>query len=527
MRFFAAALIFFGVAASYAQAPEVPHKIHFAGMSLTIRDDAKREIQKDVDALTQHARYFGMKVERARMYFPIIEKIFQEEHLPEDFKFLVLQESALVPDAVSVSNAVGFWQFKDFTAREVGLRVDNEVDERMNIVSASRGAARYFKQNNNYFNNWLLALQAYQMGAGGVKQTVGDKYNGDTHMEITSETYWYVKKFLAHKIAFENAVQGAPALKVTLYETSEKKLSDIASDFSVDESVLKEYNKWAKSGVVPDDKRYAVVVPSGNVLQDFNSLAITSEKASKATRKHSTLVASRKQINGVETLQAISGENLSAFAARAGITVSSVMVYNDIAIDHVIKRGAYYFIKKKKKKSTLPNSYKSRLGDDLWSVSQQYGIRLKQLRQMNPAIEDQMLDAGTVIKLNKSKAEAPALQMESSDEVVELGRDTFWWAAQPSPEKSKEIPAIVERPIQKEDSLRSTLTLAPLSQQNTQQVAGNAMDNSNPTIYEVKSSDTLYGVARQFGVTIKDLMDWNNKTSLSITTGEKLKILRR
>ena len=200
MRFFAVVLIFLRVAASYAQAPEVPHKIHFAGMTLAIRDDARNEIQKDVDALTKHARYFEMKTERAKTYFPIIEKIFREEQLPEDFKFLALQESSLVSDAVSVSNAVGFWQFKDFTAQEMGLRVDDQIDERMNIVSATRGAARYLKQNNVYFNNWVLALQAYQMGAGGVKRSVGDKYNGDRHMEITSETYWYVKKYLAHPL---------------------------------------------------------------------------------------------------------------------------------------------------------------------------------------------------------------------------------------------------------------------------------------------------------------------------------------
>ncbi|HNU42420.1 MAG TPA: lytic transglycosylase domain-containing protein, partial [Cyclobacteriaceae bacterium] len=201
MRFFAVALIFFGVAASYAQTPEVPHKMHFADMTLTIRDDARREIQKDVDALTQYPRYFNIKVERAKTYFPIIDKIFEEERLPLDFKYLVLQESALIADAVSVSNAVGFWQFKDFTALEMGLRVDKEVDERMNIYSATRAAARYLKKNNFLFNNWLLALQSYQMGGGGVQRSVGDKYNGVRHMEITSDTYWYIKKYLAHKVA--------------------------------------------------------------------------------------------------------------------------------------------------------------------------------------------------------------------------------------------------------------------------------------------------------------------------------------
>ena len=70
MRLFAVALFFFRAAASYGQAPEVPHKMQFAGITLTIRDDARREIQKDVDALTKQPRYFGIKVERAKTYFP-------------------------------------------------------------------------------------------------------------------------------------------------------------------------------------------------------------------------------------------------------------------------------------------------------------------------------------------------------------------------------------------------------------------------------------------------------------------------
>ena len=190
MKFFAPALIFCGVAA-FGQSPQVPHKMQFAGLTLTIRDDARREIQKDVDALTQHPKYFNIKVERAKTYFPIIEKMFAEERLPEDFKYLALQESALIPDAVSSSNAVGFWQFKESTAIEVGLRVDSEIDERMNIASASRGAAKYIKQCNHYFNNWIYALQSYQMGAGGVMRAVGDKDLGGRQMEINSDTYWY------------------------------------------------------------------------------------------------------------------------------------------------------------------------------------------------------------------------------------------------------------------------------------------------------------------------------------------------
>src|SRR5882672_7610880 len=177
-----------------AQTPQVPHKMEFAGMTLTICDDARREIQKDVDALTASPRHHNIKVERAKTYFPLIQKVFEEENVPDDFKYLVLQESALIADAVSVSNAVGFWQFKEYTALEMGLRVDKEIDERLNIVSSSRAAARYIKKNNFFFNNWVYALQAYQMGAGGVMKTVDKGESGAKSMEINSGTYWYVKK---------------------------------------------------------------------------------------------------------------------------------------------------------------------------------------------------------------------------------------------------------------------------------------------------------------------------------------------
>src|SRR5690606_16816059 len=147
----------------------------------------------------------------------IIEKIFKEEELPDDFKFLSLQESSLISDAVSTSNAVGYWQFKKETAIEVGMRVDNHVDERMNIVSSSLGAAKYLKKNNTiYFNNWIYALLAYNLGAGGAKQKIKEKYLGAKKMVIDGDMHWYVIRFLAHKLAYENSVGKNNNLPMTL-----------------------------------------------------------------------------------------------------------------------------------------------------------------------------------------------------------------------------------------------------------------------------------------------------------------------
>ena len=74
--------------------------------------------------------------------------ILKENGIPDDFKYLAIQESGFISDAVSSSNAVGFWQFKKLTADEVGLRVDRKIDERQNIVTSSRGAAKYLQKNN-------------------------------------------------------------------------------------------------------------------------------------------------------------------------------------------------------------------------------------------------------------------------------------------------------------------------------------------------------------------------------------------
>lgn len=432
MRFFAVALIFFGAAASYAQAPEVPHKMQFAGMTLTIRDDARREIQNDVDAFTKSPKYFNIKVERAKTYFPIIEKIFAEERLPDDFKYLVIQESALVPDAVSVSDAVGFWQFKDFTAREMGLRVDKDVDERMNIVSASRGAAKYLKQNNFYFNNWIYALQSYQMGAGGVQRSIGDEHHGASRMEINSDTYWYVKKFLANKIAFENAIKGEPQVKVKEYPiTTSTTVGELSSKLAVDEKTLRDFNRWIKGNSIPADKTYALIVPAGGVVsEDFDKLTLASNKPAKEpvviVDKPIEILVERKQINGVWSVKVAPGESLTQFSQRVKVPISSLLRFNDISIDHKLTAEQYYFIEKKKRKAD-PYAYTARNGDEWWSISQRFGVELKRLKKYNN--NGSSITPGEVIWLASVKSQG------DRESVVQLQQTVFEWGTAPEPKR--------------------------------------------------------------------------------------------
>jgi membrane-bound lytic murein transglycosylase D len=607
MRIFA--VLFFTVTFSVAgQTPQVPHKMEFAGMKLTIRDDARREIQKDVDALTLSPRHFNIKAERAKTYFPIIEKIFAEEGIPDDFKYLVLQESALIADAVSVSNAVGFWQFKDFTALEMGMRVDKEIDERLNIASSTRGAARYLKKNNTFFDNWLYALQAYQMGAGGVLKSVKEDHHGENHAEITSSTYWYVKKFLAHKIAFEGGVKGKPQIEVVVYENKTRKtLADIANEVSVPETDLRTYNKWAKLGSIPDDRIYTVLVP---ILSPSTEIAVATVVAAnneqaQANSTNSAIPVTTKpvygKVNGIQTIQAIAGEGAASLAARAGVELEDFLTWNEITSNHSIIPGAFYLLRKKRSRAAEAY-HKVKVGENLWSISQQYGVKLKRLRKFNRLKAD-VVSSGTTLWLASMKPKSNEKDNVVGNAIEVNHNDTFNWSV--NPEEEITVATTMSQPVStsvdlmlpdstamvvNNDSLISntqvqvipdTAQQLPLATQNAttttaakQQhivqaketlygiskiynvgvmdlVNWNNLDlqqgikvgqvlklsddqpitryekiGNKEITHEVKASDTLFSISRQYGVTIKELMEWNAKKDFSLSVGEKLKVIQ-
>lgn len=624
MRYFLVVLFAIPLYA-FGQSPQVPHKLEFAGMTLTIREDARREIQQDVDALTRSPRHFMIKVERARTYFPIIEQVFAEERLPDDFKYLVLQESALIPDAVSVSQAVGFWQFKDFTAVEMGLRVDKDVDERMNIVSSSRAAARYMKKNNFYFNNWLHALQAYQMGAGGAMKAIKDDKAGAKHMEITSKTYWYVKKYLAHKIAFQDAVNAPAEVTVaTLPSGSHKSLKDLAKDVSMTDEELLSFNKWVRRDGIPGDKEYTILVPVTSATRDYLVAARAAMRegalaANMAPDKNTAPAAEERtattRINGVPAIAARAGETPAAMAKRAGIELKSFLKYNDLNSRQKLEAGKFYFTSKKKNRAAK-DYHKLAEGESLWDISQQYGIRLSKLLRLNRLDEDSRPGSGTMVYLSSRKPKDDHTRTAPED-VLEVDRNSlFAWSADPSPgvtgttssSTRENVPVRVETPratdarevsgttagsVQTAESPKTTpeaniptvqvaetpsTDSSPVRTPNTMEhevlpgetlygisrqhnvavmdiarwnnidmsvgikpgqvlklegepaemaVAPSKVTATSEIIHEVRASDTLYGVARKYGVSIKELMEWNGKSDFNIHVGEKLKVLPR
>jgi membrane-bound lytic murein transglycosylase D len=599
MRIFAA--LFFAAAFPVAaQSPQVPHKMEFAGITLTIRDDARREIQKDVDALTQSPKHFAIKAERAKTYFPIIENVFKDEQVPDDFKYLALQESALIADAVSSSNAVGFWQFKDFTAIEMGLRVDKQVDERMSIVASSKAAAKYLKKSNSIFENWLYTLQSYQMGAGGVMNAVNDTKPGATHMEINSRTYWYVKRFLAHKIAYEGGVKGRGTISLVPYEAKNgKSLSQLAREVSVDETELLAYNKWVRSGNVPDDRTYIVVIPVTGPRSDASmQVDLGSNRISEAeisTRASKPITAVRKKINGLHVIQALDGETAENLAARAHIPLSNFLRWNDLSSNDKLVAREFYFLSKKRNRA-IDDFHKVAEGENLWLISQRYGVKLKQLKRFN-RLPSEYVGVGEMLWLSTKRPQSSASGSVAGDAVATTQDQSFNWsldsngkASETIQLKEDQVVAVNNNDTKEPDSVK-TLQLVPVEETvvlkdtipplririgdmarkehivqaketlysiakiysvgvmdlvnwnnldlqqgikigqvlkltDTQNVT-NQRGPDQEFMHEVKPTDTLYSIARQYGVTIKEIMDWNQKKDFSLAVGEKLKVFHR
>lgn len=124
---------------------------------------------------------------KAGMYFHIFEAELKANGMPEDLKYLSVTESALNPLAVSRCGATGLWQFMPATGSEYGLEQNSAVDERSNPVEATRAALKYLKRLYGMYNDWALALAAYNSGPGNVNRAIKRGH---------SRNFWVIQKYL-------------------------------------------------------------------------------------------------------------------------------------------------------------------------------------------------------------------------------------------------------------------------------------------------------------------------------------------
>ena len=226
---------------------EVPATLEYCGVEIQFTPEAQAVVQEYVDKMHQHPMYFEQMVKRARTYMPFIEEAFREARVPEDLKYICIQESGMQANAISKSNAVGFWQFKEEVGRSVGLIINDKVDERRHIYRASQAAAVYFTQTYTDFANWVYAIIAYYEGPTGAVKHTDPQYYGENKMIVNKDLHWYALKAIAHKLAYEEALStyDVPDIFLTPYlSEGETSLKELAEQHSLSTQLFLEYNAW-------------------------------------------------------------------------------------------------------------------------------------------------------------------------------------------------------------------------------------------------------------------------------------------
>lgn len=180
-------------------------KLNFAEETLPLGDaKVERKMKKILAAYSYKKIQTNRLHKKAAEWFPVIEPILAAYGIPDDFKYMPLVESGL-KSGVSPKGAAGFWQFMPGTARNYGLTVNSEVDERNNLRKSTVAAAKYIRELYGIFDSWTLVAAAYNVGDNHMRKQIS-KQNQDNYfkMKLNRETGGYVYKLISMKAIVEH-----------------------------------------------------------------------------------------------------------------------------------------------------------------------------------------------------------------------------------------------------------------------------------------------------------------------------------
>lgn len=212
-----------------------------------------------INAYSHATTIINMK--RAYEVFPVIERILAEEGIPDDFKYLAVAESNLVNQATSNVGAKGVWQFMEGTAREYGMEVNGEIDERLDLEKSTRAACKYLRNAHNRYGSWIMAAASYNMGPSGLQRDASaQKMSKYWDINLNNETSRYVFRILAIKDIMSNPeaygffIENRHMYKETgnistiTVDTSVPSWVDFAIANGSSLRLLKFYNPWIVGG---------------------------------------------------------------------------------------------------------------------------------------------------------------------------------------------------------------------------------------------------------------------------------------
>ena len=195
-----------------------PARLHFSGEIVpTEQGEVSTKLASALAGSSGYARHVSALKAHSAPYFAVIEPILRKYNIPNDFKYLPLIESAWKADAVSSAGAVGYWQFMDETAKDMGLSISPGNDERTDLRKSTEAASRYIKDLYRQLGSWTLVAAAYNGGVGMVQRKIVRSGHRDYYaMSMNPETGYYLYRILAMKELFTNPSYGLGSVGIML-----------------------------------------------------------------------------------------------------------------------------------------------------------------------------------------------------------------------------------------------------------------------------------------------------------------------
>ena len=429
---------------------------------------------------------FQRALYRMQLHRPTIERIIGEQNVHTDLICVALIESGFNLNARSYAKAVGPWQFIAGTARMYGLRVDWWYDERRDIVASTYAATNYLKDLHGLWNDWLLALAAYNCGEYRVARAMArQKTQNFWDLDLPKQTERYVPKFLAtlyivrdpHKYGF-TIPDVAPVEfdEVPVRDATDLKV--IAGFTGTTPEYVADLNPAILRWCTPPEMEVSVKVPVGSAETCALQLAAIPPEERVTWRKH----------------QVRSGETLSLIADRYHTNVAALKSLNRIKNAHAIRAGSVLIVPMQGAQTevavTKPN-YREKRRTVSKEALEQY------TKQFEPPANYKRV--AYVVRKNDTLGEIADAHRTSAKKVREWNNLSYRAFIHPGQELTLYVPESFDP---------SKISLGSRDPNTEAAVADRK--------YTVRKGDTLYSISRKFNVGVNDLVAWNGKSKKSV-----------
>ncbi len=322
----------------------------------------------------------------AYLYQPMIKQMIADAGLPPALVYMAMAESSFMPRAFSSARAVGIWQFMPATAKRYGLRVDLYVDERRDPIRATEAAIAYLKTLHREFDNWALAVMAYNCGEGRMRRAIrevgSDRLEdllrvipGQRRQPLPGETREYLRKVLAMATLAESETlmlssntphllnRGSSYPLTTVEVGPGTTLQEIARASGERVETIRRLNPSLRYDFLPPyGQSHRVYVPYERAAQFRANFAGKSAG--------STYIVHEVQ----------SGENLGAIGRRYGVPYSMIQDFNNMR-STIIRPGQRLVVPVLRPE--MDDEYVVQRGDSLSTIARRFNTSVEQLKNAN------------------------------------------------------------------------------------------------------------------------------------------------